>query len=120
MITSDLDLPIAFRRNKRSTTVHLIFHFVSYDHLIPFFHQFALSLSFVSVPRSYKEALDNPAWKVAINEEMVAFLSRGTWDLVDPPIGSDIVGYRWMFIVKYKSDGTIDRFKARLVAKGFT
>ena len=25
-----------------------------------------------------------------------------------------------MFIVKYKADGTIERYKARLVAKGFT
>ena len=31
-----------------------------------------------------------------------------------------IVGCRWVFSIKYKVDGLIDRYKARLVAKGFT
>ena len=119
VITSDLDLPIALRKGKRSTTAHPISHFISYDHLTPSFHQFALSLSSMSLPRSYKEVLNNSAWKVAMDEEMVALLSRGIWDLVTPSIGSDIVGYRWVFIVKYKPYETVDKYKAKLV-KGFT
>nr|GFD16400.1 putative reverse transcriptase, RNA-dependent DNA polymerase [Tanacetum cinerariifolium] len=30
------------------------------------------------------------------------------------------VGCRWIFTVKYKPDGTVERYKARLVAKGHT
>jgi len=30
------------------------------------------------------------------------------------------VGCRWIFTIKHKVDGTIDRYKARLVAKGYT
>ncbi|CAL2259305.1 unnamed protein product [Prunus armeniaca] len=30
------------------------------------------------------------------------------------------IGCRWVFIVKYNVDGTVERYKARLVAKGFT
>jgi hypothetical protein len=30
------------------------------------------------------------------------------------------VGCKWIFNLKHRADGTIDRFKARLVAKGYT
>jgi hypothetical protein len=36
------------------------------------------------------------------------------------PDGKKTVGYKWVFIVKYKADETVERYKARLVAKGYT
>jgi len=53
---SDFDVPIALRKINWSCTYHPISHFVFYDHLILSFCQFALSLSSVSIPRSYEEA----------------------------------------------------------------
>lgn len=43
-----------------------------------------------------------------------------TWELVQKPIGKVLVGCKWVFIVIYKFDGSIERYEARLVAKGFT
>lgn len=40
--------------------------------------------------------------------------------MVDLPVGKKPVGCRWIFIIKYKVDGDIERFKARLVAKGYS
>ena len=36
------------------------------------------------------------------------------------PGGKKIVGCKWVFTMKYKVDGTVERYKARLVAKGYT
>ncbi|KAL0282712.1 UNVERIFIED_CONTAM: Copia protein [Sesamum angustifolium] len=41
-------------------------------------------------------------------------------DIVDLPDGKKHVGCNWVFTIKYKFDGTIERYKARLVAKGYT
>ena len=43
-----------------------------------------------------------------------------TWELVDLPEGKSLVGCKWVFTVKYKVDGSLERYKARLVAKGYT
>lgn len=43
-----------------------------------------------------------------------------TWELVELPKGKKLVGCRWVFTVKYNSDGSEERYKARLVAKGYT
>jgi hypothetical protein len=43
----------------------------------------------------------------------------GTWVLVDPPKGANILGCKWVYDLKTNPDGTLERFKARLVAQGF-
>ena len=55
-----------------------------------------------------------------MKEELDAPHKTGTWDLVDLPSGKSAIGYKWVYKVKTRLDGTFDRYKARLVAKGFT
>ncbi|XP_019087510.1 PREDICTED: uncharacterized protein LOC109127357 [Camelina sativa] len=43
-----------------------------------------------------------------------------TWDEADLPKVKKAVKSRWIFTIKYKSNGEIERYKARLVARGFT
>jgi hypothetical protein len=40
--------------------------------------------------------------------------------LVKLPNGKKVVGCKWVFTIKHKADGSVERYKARLVAKGFT
>ena len=51
--------------------------------------------------------------------EMEVLAKNNTWELVKFPKGIKPVGCRWVFTVKYKSDGSIERYKVRLVAKEY-
>ncbi|RVW57066.1 Retrovirus-related Pol polyprotein from transposon TNT 1-94 [Vitis vinifera] len=67
-----------------------------------------------------QEAFKYPKWKAAVDEEVRALEKNGTWEITDLPRGKKPVGCKWIFTVKYKADGNVDRYKARLVTKGFT
>ncbi|CAL8996776.1 unnamed protein product [Prunus brigantina] len=77
-------------------------------------------LDSLSTPSSVEEALMDPNWKQAMNDEMQALQKNSTWELVPLPSGKRTVGCRWIYTIKLKADGSIERYKARLVAKGYT
>ena len=84
------------------------------------FRAFIKKIKITEVPRNIQEALKSPEWKAAVLEEMKALKKNETWDVVEIPRGKTPVGCKWVFTIKYNSDGGIERYKARLVAKGFT
>ncbi|KAI3730786.1 hypothetical protein L1987_61963 [Smallanthus sonchifolius] len=73
-----------------------------------------------SEPKGYYEAINDPNWVNAMNDEMMALNRNDTWDLVELPKNRKTIGCKWVYKIKYKSTGEIDRYKARLVAKGFS
>jgi histone deacetylase 1/2 len=70
-------------------------------------------------PSSVDAALQDPRWVQATNAEHATLLQNRTWHLVPRPKGKNIIGCKWVYKVKRKADGSVDRYKARLVAKGF-
>ena len=97
--------------------MYQISNYLTYSRLSPQFKAFTTTMDGVAIPRSIQEALSDPKWKEAVMEEMKALDNNNTWDRVDFPKNKKITGYKWVFTVKYKSDGNID---ARIVAQGFS
>jgi len=54
-----------------------------------------------------------------MDEEMKPLTFRETWELVSAPTDV-VVGYRWVFTLKYRPNESMDIYKVRLVAKGYT
>ncbi|BBN69054.1 transposable element gene [Prunus dulcis] len=70
-------------------------------------------------PTSFTQASQSSHWRAAMKDEYDALMRNQTWSLVPATSCMNIVGCKWVFKVKRKADGSIDRYKARLVAKGF-
>ena len=78
------------------------------------------SLSDATEPATYKVASQSSVWVTAMQEEIEALHTQGTWELIPTPLHKNIIGSRWVYRIKRNSDGTIARHKARLVAQGFS
>ena len=55
-----------------------------------------------------------------MDAEIKALKANNIWTITSLPPGKKPIGCKWVYRVKYKSNGSIERYKARLVAKGFT
>ena len=74
-------------------------------------------------PTSFEEAMRSEyssKWLDAMEDEIRSMSSNRVWDLETIPKGAKTVGCKWVYKIKYDSQGNIDKFKARLVAKGYT
>lgn len=63
---------------------------------------------------------DADDWRQAIAIELTSILKNDTFDLVDRPKRSKVIGSRIILRNKFKPDGSLERRKARLVAQGFS
>ena len=67
-------------------------------------------------PTCYDEATKENGWRIAMEEKLKMINKNGTWKLVDRPKNQKIIGVKWVFRIKYNSDGSVNKLKARLVS----
>ena len=77
------------------------------------------NISQIVEPANYEQASRDPQWVAVMDTELQALEDNQTWSMVSLPPGQRPIGCKWVYKIKYKSDGQIERYKARLVAKGF-
>ncbi|XP_019231186.1 PREDICTED: uncharacterized protein LOC109212029 [Nicotiana attenuata] len=94
--------------------------YITYEGLSPAYQAYIATSSSVIEPTTYSEAAKDPRWIEAMKAEIDALQSNHTWDIVSLPEGKIPIGCKWIYKVKYKATGEIERFKARLVAKGYS
>jgi transposase InsO family protein len=54
---------------------------------------------------------DWPLWKAAMDRKLTTLEQAGTWETVPRPPNMNIVGSKWVFRIKHKANGTIEKYK---------
>eukprot|EP01018_Ginkgo_biloba_P006556 Gb_31929 [translate_table: standard] len=70
-------------------------------------------------PLSFDEAVNKVQWQNAMESDFDALVRNDTSTLMELPLDKDVIGTKWIYKIKYKFDGSIDKHKARLVTKGY-
>ncbi|XP_070032783.1 uncharacterized mitochondrial protein AtMg00820-like [Nicotiana tomentosiformis] len=100
-------------------TPYSICNSVSYNTIYKAYRDYLTAFSAIEEPRAFVEASKDERWVAAMRTEIQALEDNGTWELVKLPPGKRPIGCKWVYKLKYKADGSIERFKARLATKGY-
>ncbi|KAD7479992.1 hypothetical protein E3N88_03128 [Mikania micrantha] len=106
--------------NNESSTVHPLANFISYEKFSNSHKAYMMAIDSNHEPKYFAQAVKNEHWRQAMKDEIQALEENGTWSLEELPKGKRTIDSKWVYKIKYKPNGEIERYKARLVAKGYT
>ncbi|GJW10161.1 retrovirus-related pol polyprotein from transposon TNT 1-94, partial [Tanacetum coccineum] len=79
---------------------------------------YALTVSTIE-PKNIKEAMLDHSWIESMQDELNQFKRLDVWELVECPIGRNIIAVKWIWKNKTDAENTVIQNKSRLVAKGY-
>ena len=59
-------------------------------------------------PETYEQPCQDPKWIEAMKAEIAALVANKTWDIVSLPLGHRPIECKWMYKIKYNSNGIVD------------
>ncbi|CAA7062674.1 unnamed protein product [Microthlaspi erraticum] len=93
-------------------------HYLDSSKFSPSHRAFLAAITAETEPTLFRDAVVYEVWRGAMKVEIKALDENHTWDLVKLPAGKRAIGCKWVYKIKYRSDGSIERYKARLVVLG--
>jgi len=71
-----------------------------------------------SEPSSYTKTVADARWRAAMTQEYDALISNGTWTLCPRPSNQHVIRNKWVYRIKQKPDGSIERFQSSIGSQG--
>jgi len=68
----------------------------------------------------YLDVVKDPKWRTTMREEITALENNGTWTIETLLPWKKAIGCKWVYKIKYKSDGSNEWYKAHLVVHSDT
>lgn len=97
-----------------------IANFVSYENFSKSHKAFLAAITKNDKPKSFKQALQDKHCRDAMQSEIKALEENETWTIEDLTNGKRVIDLKWVYKIKFKPNGEVERYKARLIAKGHT
>jgi len=97
---------------------YLITDYVNYDYFSLAHCAFLTSISQEKEPVTYTNAVKDIRWRDAMKSEIHALETNETWTVTQLPPGKKALGCKWVYKIKHKYDGSVERFTTRLVILG--
>ncbi|XP_070026647.1 uncharacterized mitochondrial protein AtMg00820-like [Nicotiana sylvestris] len=104
---------------KKFSCQYPISPYVSYDQLSPAYQASLATHSTIVERSSFNEVGADPKWVKAMQAEILDLEENNNWSIVDLSQGKIPIECKWVFKVKYWSNGEVESYKSRLVAKGY-
>lgn len=103
---------------QQSNVLYPIAHYANCDKFSLQHRRFLASVTVEKELVAFAEAVKDSRWCSAMQQEIQALEDNNTWTVCPLPVNKRALGCKWVYKIKYHSDGTIERFKARLVILG--
>lgn len=113
-------LPALLSSNSTNHVNYPLHQYMSYHVFRPQYVSFLTKTVVIPTPYTYSQTIKHDVWCKVMKEGNMALEANNTWKIVPMPSNTNIVDCKWLYKVKYKANGEVERYKARLVAKGFT
>ncbi|XP_075074566.1 uncharacterized protein LOC142162148 [Nicotiana tabacum] len=107
------------QKKANGTTLYPLSDHLTYSKLSTSCQRFIAKISSPTKPQSFAETSKDKRWVEATELEIKALENNKTWEIVNLPKGKNIIGLKWVYQIKFKANGEVERFKDRLVAKGY-
>lgn len=95
-----------------TSTIYPLSHFVFYERFSHSHKAFLAAITSNDEPNFFSEAVKHPEWREAMIKEVQALETNDTWTLEHLPPGKKAVDSKWVYKIKYKPNGDIERYKA--------
>ncbi|KAD7117650.1 hypothetical protein E3N88_04918 [Mikania micrantha] len=87
-------------------------HYVSYENFLPNHKAFLSAITSNDEPKTFHQASHDNNLKEAMRKEIKALEQNNTWSLEYLPEGKRAIDSKWIYKIKYKSNGEVERYKA--------
>ncbi|GKB19680.1 putative ribonuclease H-like domain-containing protein [Tanacetum coccineum] len=120
MSNLDKHIPVSPIPTTRIHKDHPIKQIIGDIHSAPQTRKMTKSVTEHEEPKKVIQALKDPSWIEAMQEELLQFKLQQFWTSVDLPYSKRPIGTKWIYKNKKDERGIVVRNKARLVTLGYT